>query len=328
MWRELDKPYVRRRANPDKRRSRKYVPTIRLTFCQSIPSGGGRHTSYSDVMSSYCQNQLKFQNFFGDPHAPGARLRGGRVAPSTIETPTIRITCASSPSSRVPDGPPCASSRPRGNSWAWTSRIAHSVKTGHNHSPPEHVGADNGPVFRSISRHGQVQATRLSGIDVARVVKKLAQTGRTGHYGVCRPLAPGWTRHQRCDRGRIRAVDHEPDGTSEHADGSALHPGWQLVSREQRREAWAVACSSTCPPLCLLTEPGCSLGTLNVATTRVESLSRWCPRRRANACEAFQKFSGGSKDILGVPLLKGIDGRTDGGGGNQQCSGRRWRRGG
>lgn len=32
-----------------------------------------------------------------------------------------------------------------------------------------------GPLFRSINRHGQVQPGRLSGIDVARVVKKLAQ---------------------------------------------------------------------------------------------------------------------------------------------------------
>jgi len=36
------------------------------------------------------------------------------------------------------------------------------------------VGADAGPVFRAINRHGQVQAGRLSGIDVARIVKKLA----------------------------------------------------------------------------------------------------------------------------------------------------------
>jgi hypothetical protein len=32
-----------------------------------------------------------------------------------------------------------------------------------------------GPLFRSISRHGKVRAGRLSGIDVARVVKKLAE---------------------------------------------------------------------------------------------------------------------------------------------------------
>jgi integrase len=34
---------------------------------------------------------------------------------------------------------------------------------------------DSGPLFRSINRHGQVQPDQLSGIDVARVVKKLAQ---------------------------------------------------------------------------------------------------------------------------------------------------------
>jgi integrase len=39
----------------------------------------------------------------------------------------------------------------------------------------EEAGISDGPVFRSINRHGQVQAGRLSGIDVARVVKKLAQ---------------------------------------------------------------------------------------------------------------------------------------------------------
>jgi site-specific recombinase XerD len=33
----------------------------------------------------------------------------------------------------------------------------------------------SGPLFRSINRHGQVRPGRLSGIDVARVVKKLAQ---------------------------------------------------------------------------------------------------------------------------------------------------------
>jgi integrase len=39
----------------------------------------------------------------------------------------------------------------------------------------ELAGIAAGPLFRSISRHGQIQAGRLSGIDVARVVKKLAQ---------------------------------------------------------------------------------------------------------------------------------------------------------
>ena len=39
----------------------------------------------------------------------------------------------------------------------------------------EHAGISAGPLFRSLNRHGQVQPGRLSGIDVARVVKKLAQ---------------------------------------------------------------------------------------------------------------------------------------------------------
>ncbi|MGD0775984.1 MAG: site-specific integrase [Candidatus Solibacter sp.] len=42
----------------------------------------------------------------------------------------------------------------------------------------ELAAISTGPLFRSINRHGQVQPGRLSGIDVARVVKKL--TGRAG----------------------------------------------------------------------------------------------------------------------------------------------------
>lgn len=39
----------------------------------------------------------------------------------------------------------------------------------------EHAAITNGPLFRSINRHGQVQPGGLAGIDVARVVKKLAK---------------------------------------------------------------------------------------------------------------------------------------------------------
>jgi len=42
----------------------------------------------------------------------------------------------------------------------------------------EQAAVTNGPLFRAINRHGQVQPGRLSGIDVARIVKKLAH--RTG----------------------------------------------------------------------------------------------------------------------------------------------------
>lgn len=38
----------------------------------------------------------------------------------------------------------------------------------------EAAAISGGPLFRSINRHGRVQPGRLSGIDVARVVKKLA----------------------------------------------------------------------------------------------------------------------------------------------------------
>src|SRR5207245_2323082 len=38
----------------------------------------------------------------------------------------------------------------------------------------EQTAITSGPVFRSINRHGQVQSGRLSCIDVARIVKKLA----------------------------------------------------------------------------------------------------------------------------------------------------------
>lgn len=39
----------------------------------------------------------------------------------------------------------------------------------------EQAALTNGPLFRSINRHGRVQARRLSSADVARIVKKLAE---------------------------------------------------------------------------------------------------------------------------------------------------------
>jgi site-specific recombinase XerD len=39
----------------------------------------------------------------------------------------------------------------------------------------EQAGIISGPLFRPINRHGQMQPGRLSGIDVARIVKKLAE---------------------------------------------------------------------------------------------------------------------------------------------------------
>ena len=40
---------------------------------------------------------------------------------------------------------------------------------------PELAGITDGPVFRPLTRHGQLKPSRLSGIDVARIVKKLAE---------------------------------------------------------------------------------------------------------------------------------------------------------
>jgi integrase len=39
----------------------------------------------------------------------------------------------------------------------------------------ETAGISSGPVFQSINRHGKIQAARLAGVDVARIVKKLAK---------------------------------------------------------------------------------------------------------------------------------------------------------
>jgi integrase len=39
----------------------------------------------------------------------------------------------------------------------------------------EQAGLTTGPLFRPLNRHGQVKAGRLSGLDVARIVKKLAE---------------------------------------------------------------------------------------------------------------------------------------------------------
>jgi integrase len=39
----------------------------------------------------------------------------------------------------------------------------------------EMAGISSGPLFRSINRHGRMRSERLSGIDVSRVVKKLAE---------------------------------------------------------------------------------------------------------------------------------------------------------
>ena len=44
------------------------------------------------------------------------------------------------------------------------------------------AGITAGPLFRSVNREGKVQPSRLSGIDVARIIKKLARRGGLDPY--------------------------------------------------------------------------------------------------------------------------------------------------
>jgi integrase len=39
----------------------------------------------------------------------------------------------------------------------------------------EHAAINGGPLFRSLNRHGRIQSRRLAGLDVARILKKLAE---------------------------------------------------------------------------------------------------------------------------------------------------------
>ena len=99
----------------------------------------------------------------------------------------------------------------------------------------ELAGIVGGPLFRSINRHKQVGPGRLSGIDVARVVKKLVDRARAGSRQVRWPQPTGRARHECGYCWGVRAVHYEPDGASLGADGRALHPGGELVPGEFRR---------------------------------------------------------------------------------------------
>jgi hypothetical protein len=81
----------------------------------------------------------------------------------------------------------------------------------------ELAALSSGTLFRSINMQGQVQAARLSGIDVARVVKKFALRARPGCYGARGPFATGRTATSAAIAGASVAVDHETDGASQRA---------------------------------------------------------------------------------------------------------------
>ena len=98
-----------------------------------------------------------------------------------------------------------------------------------------------GPLFRSINRHGQVQAGPVVRYRRGARGEETGGAGRAGCGEVCRALATGRARHQCGDCGSVGAVDHEPDRASVGSDGTALHPGWELVPGEQRGEVGIVA---------------------------------------------------------------------------------------
>ena len=76
----------------------------------------------------------------------------------------------------------------------------------------EQAGIAYGPLIRSINRHGKVQGSGLSGIDVARVVKKLAERAGPDPAKICWPQLTGWARYQCGNRGCVGAVHHASDG--------------------------------------------------------------------------------------------------------------------
>jgi hypothetical protein len=89
-----------------------------------------------------------------------------------------------------------------------------------------------GPLFRSISRYGHMQGGRLSGTDVARVVKKLA--GRAGMLRsmpgtVCGPATAISGAIRTPPSGRSCA-----DRASVGSDCTVVHSGRQSVPGEQR----------------------------------------------------------------------------------------------
>jgi len=79
-------------------------------------------------------------------------------------------------------------------------------------------------------------AGRLSGIDVARVVKKLADRAGLDAANYAGAFAPSRTCHQRGHCRGVRAVHHEPDGAPLGSDGTALHPRRKSVPGEQCRQ--------------------------------------------------------------------------------------------
>ena len=96
----------------------------------------------------------------------------------------------------------------------------------------EWAAITSGALFRSLNRHGQVQPARLSSVDVARVVKKLAErAGLDPAKYAGHSLRAGHATAAAAS-GASERSDHEPNWAPKRADGQALHSRGEFVSGE------------------------------------------------------------------------------------------------
>ena len=89
-----------------------------------------------------------------------------------------------------------------------------------------------GPLFHSITRHGKVRPDRLTGLDVARVVKKLAKrAGLDAAKYAGHSLRAGHATTAAISGASERSIMNQT-GHRSGTDGAAVHPGWKSVPGE------------------------------------------------------------------------------------------------
>lgn len=96
----------------------------------------------------------------------------------------------------------------------------------------EQAAITSGALFRSLNRHGQVQPGRLSGADVARVAKKLAErTGLDASKYAGHSLRAGHATAAAASGASERSIMNQT-GHRSNTDGPAIHSRGQFVSGE------------------------------------------------------------------------------------------------
>ena len=99
----------------------------------------------------------------------------------------------------------------------------------------------DGPMFRSVDRHGRVGETGLSGGAIALIVKRRVRPRRARSRGVRRPLAAQRPDHQRRGQRRRAGRDHAPVAARQVRDDARLHPGRRPLQAQRRRQGRAVS---------------------------------------------------------------------------------------